>query len=313
MLELLTYQNSEGEVLVSSSKFGQAGLYVEDSELRDFSWNVLSINEKITGFNRKQIRTYNLPCKIRCISEEQGKKFKERLYRIAEKDILANRPGRLWIAGYYMYVWVTESKKESYTFTNRCADITLTLTTDKPYWIKEVTYQFRRREPGHTGYDFSTDFPFDFDTELINGTIQEADFPDADFRLKIFGPVEDPAVVINGHLYKVHYQINTGTSIIIDSLKRTLVQQDAYGNEESILFYRDTSSYIFEKINTKNSDITWDNTFDFDLTIYLQRSEPTWEMDSYVRDENGTDVSGDVYVNGEIPPTDLLSADDRLY
>jgi hypothetical protein len=313
MLELLTYQNNEGEVLISSSKFGQPGLYVEDSELRNFSWNVLSINEKITGFNRKQIKTYSLPCKIRCITEEQGRKFKERLYRIAEKDILANKAGRLWIAGYYMYCFVTESKKENYRYTQRCADITLTLTTDKPYWVKEVTYQFRKKEAGHDGYDFPLDFPMNLGTEFINGTIQEADFPDADFRIKIFGPVENPAISINNHLYKVNYQINEGNFIIIDSLKKTLVQQDAYGNEESILFYRDTSSYIFEKINTKNSDISWDNTFNFDLTIYLQRSEPTWEMDSYVRDGNGTDVSGDVYVNGEIPPTDLLSADDRYY
>lgn len=313
MLELLTYQNNEGEVLVSSSKMSQAGLFVEDSDLRNFTWNVLSVNERITGFNKKKITSYSLPCKIRCNTEEQGKKFKERLYRIAEKDVLANKPGRIWIAGYYMYCFVTESKKENWRVNQRVADITLTITTDKPYWIKEVTYQFRVREPGNEGYDFNLDLPMDLGTAFINGTIQEADFPLADFRLKIFGEVSNPEVIINGHSYKVNYTVSASSTIIIDSLKRTIVVEDAYGNQESILFYRDTDSYIFEKINTRDSDILWNNEFNFDLTIYLQRSEPTWDMTSYVRTNSGTDVSNEVWVNGEVPDQDLLNADNIYY
>ncbi len=313
MLELLTYQNNEGEVLVSSSDVSQAGIFVEDTELRNFSWNVLSVNEKITGFNRKQIKTYNLPCKIRCITDEQGQKVKERLYRIAEKDVLANKPGRIWIAGYYMWCWVTESKKDRYLVKNRVSDITLVITTDKPYWIKEYKYEYRHSVELADGLNFPFNFPHNLGFGGAHGQIITTDFRLCDFKIVIYGAVNNPEIRVGNNRYKVNYSIGIGDTIEIDSIKKTLIKSDAYGNTESILFYRDASSYIFEKIDTENTSVLWDNTFNFDIIIYDTRSEPTWDMNKYIRVNNGTDVSEDVYVNNTTQPTDLLSADDKYY
>lgn len=313
MLELLTYQNNEGEVLISSSALNEAGVFIDTTDLRDFSWKVLSINDRITGFSRKGIKEYKLPCKIRCNNADQGRKLKDRLYKICEKDILANKPGRLWVAGSYMWCWVTQSKKNNYLIDHRIADIDLVITTDKPYWVKEYKYEYRKSAETPGGLNFPFNFPHDLGYGGVYGNINATDFYKCDFKIIIYGPTENPEIHIGDNVYKVNYQIGPFDTIEIDSLKKTLVKKNSYDVEESILFYRDTNFYIFEKIDTRKTSVVWNNYFDFDVIIYDTRSEPTWEINTYIRKNEGTDTAENVYINNQTPSEDLLLADEIYY
>ena len=66
-LEQLDYVNHLGEVV----HFGKDGLYVNENDLHDFAWSVLSVNGKISGFDRR-LQTKTLPVRIACLSKAKG-------------------------------------------------------------------------------------------------------------------------------------------------------------------------------------------------------------------------------------------------
>ena len=56
------------------------------------------------------------------------------------------------------------------------------------------------------------------------------------------------------------------------------------GTRENVYKFRErgahgSGSYLFEPIKPGTDDITWDNTFDFDLTLYETRSTPPYEKE----------------------------------
>ena len=273
VLEQLKYINHLGEEI----DFGRDGMYVNENDLHNFSWSVQSTNNRISGFTRG-IQTKNVPVRIACTSKVDGIVKRNRLFEVPERDVLAMEHGRLIVNGYYCECFVTASKKARYSISEQYMAVDLTITTDRPAWVKETEIEVKAdsewRPESDTGLDFSFDFPFDFNpsTDRISYLTNES-FYDTNFRLDIHGAVLNPTVFINEHEYQVNTNVMNGQVLTIDSVAKTI-----YLDDENVFDARLRDSYIFQPISSGELSIRWDNTFDFDLYLLEERSEPRWVL-----------------------------------
>lgn len=295
MLEQLKYVNHLGETLF----FGDwEGYFVNAHELYDFSWDIIDVNNRISGFDKK-IQERSIPIRILCASKEEGIRRRNLLFEIPERDVLANQHGRLWINGYYCDCFVTASKKNFYSINGQYLDCDVTISTDNPFWVKERTISFdpseaSQIEPESPFLDHPYDYPYDFKvsvrgrSEFIN-----TGFYDSRFRLLIHGYVEDPTIYINDNMYQVNTTVDVGEVLTIDSYTQTIYLTRQNGEVVNVFDARNRDHYIFEPITAGQGLALWDMSFAFDLILYEERSEPKWATASvtddwtYYIDEHG--------------------------
>ena len=104
MLEKFKYINHLGETL----EFGKSPLFVNENDLRDFSWDVTKKNNKISGFS-KGIVSKTIPIILKAETKDEAKRMKNRLFEVFEKDVLAEKYGRIVVGDYYLKCYVVDS------------------------------------------------------------------------------------------------------------------------------------------------------------------------------------------------------------
>ena len=271
MLEQLKYKNHLNEVF----EFGKDGIFVDTNELHDYEWNVTTMGNKISAFDRG-VSKRKLPIVIICDTEEKGVAARNKLMEVVEKDVLAMKHGRIILGDYYSRCFVTKSQKKNYLNTKRWMEVTLTLTTDFPYWTKETTHSFGKAvgASGGTNLDFPFEYPFDFhfgSQELTNDN-----FVASDFRMIIFGACANPAVYVAGHLYQVNCSVASGEYLTIDSVSKKIYLTANDGTVTNVFNLRNRDSYIFEKIPSGANAVIIEGDFGIDITLMEERSEPKW-------------------------------------
>ena len=99
-----------------------------------------------------------------------------------------------------------------------------------------------------------------------------------EFLMIIFGPVADPRIVINGHPYQVYDTLLENEYMQIDSRKNTVIKYMANGTRQNLYDLRAKMESVFEPITPGNIAVNWPGSYGFDLTLYLERSEPRWKV-----------------------------------
>lgn len=295
MLENVRYVNTLGAELV----FGENGIYVNENDLRDWEWSFSTEYGKIRNFKRRA-STKTLPVQIWAESEEKGTEIKNKLHDLALVDIGAGKPGRLYVGDCYLLCYITGSKKSNYLASKRIMSLSLTISTSEEVWYQEHVLWFGKKqdtqlatvgnalvgfaEVGAEEKETESVVPYDYGyprgyesssnariTQMVNESIVPCSF-----RLEIPGHADNPEVVIGDQLHKVHYSIQAGQALVVDSRDRVVKAVTANGSEFNLFRYRDKSSDIFAAIPIGASDITWNGDFIFSLTLYKERSEPLW-------------------------------------
>jgi hypothetical protein len=272
LLDKFIYENHFGQ------RFDEDCVYLNYSDLRDYSWNYNTMNGRISGFFRS-ITGRKLPLVIVGKNGDEATEIKNRLFEIAEADVVANIPGKVYSGEYYTHGFITASAKSKYLINRRFCKIDLTLTSDDPAWYREKTQSFI---PGVIssvqggGTDYPYDYKFDFEASIAAQNLYSDSLISSAFRLRIFGVAENPSITIGGHIYSVNGSIGAGESLLIDSLRKTITLTKADGTKVNWLDKRNRDSYIFEEIPSGNNTVTWNETFGFDLTVIEKRSEPRW-------------------------------------
>ena len=277
MLEQLKYVNHLGEELI----FGDwNGLYVNINELHDFRWEQISSNERISGFERK-IQERRIPIRILCKSAAEGLELRDKLFEIPEKDILKAQYGKLWINDYYCECWITASSKTDYSIDGKYMACNLTITTDKPYWVREVSEMFWAIDSDSDSeflhLDYPHDYPFDYKAlSAQQSSVMNTGFFESKFKLIINGPAVNPTIFINDHMYQVNQTVGSDEYLTIDSNDKTILLTQIDGVNLNVFDKRNRDNYIFKMIASGIISVVWDNSFDFSLTLYDERSEPKW-------------------------------------
>ena len=127
-------------------------VFMNYSDLRDYSWSFDTINNRISHFYR-DVTQRGIPLVVYCNSDEEAVAIMNRLHELAETDIVAKIPGRIYVGDYYTMGYITASTKSNYLIRKKSCKIELTLTSDDPSWYKETNYSFM------AGGETSTDKP----------------------------------------------------------------------------------------------------------------------------------------------------------
>jgi hypothetical protein len=273
MRDNIKHVNSLGEIL----DFSSPGLHIEQNTLRDFEWKIVSKNEKIFGIS-KGIEKKTIPI---VISAEPSKanEVKNMIFEHFEKDVVRNTQGYFEINNYRLYGFVTKSTKSSYLIHKRCLRLDLEFTCDYPYWIKEERIQFlpNMQNRALNGLNFPTDFPFDFASGSSESVKWETNhYAPSDFEMIIYGPCVNPRVLINEYPYQIFTELEKNEYLILNSKDNTITKFLSNGTTANLYNSRQFSPSVFEKVPGEQLTFNWSGNFGFDLTLYLERSEPKW-------------------------------------
>ena len=255
------------------------GVYLNHKDLRNYSWSYETINNRISRFYMKTSKR-RIPLVVNCESDEEAVAVKNRLHELAEADVEAKIPGKIFVGDYYTNGYITASTKSNYLITKRLCYIELTLTSDDPAWYREQTHTFIEGEGSAIGIGGGTDYPYDYPYDYalaLKGRKIACDSAGSNaFRLLIYGEAVNPSVVIGNHIYSVNGSIGKGETLLIDSLTKTITLTTATGSKVNWFDKRGREEYIFEPIPAGQNTVSWLGTFGFDLTIIEKRSEPRW-------------------------------------
>jgi hypothetical protein len=271
MLEQLKYKNHINEVF----EFGRYGVYVNMNDLHDYEWSSVSKGSKISAFKRG-VSTRKLPVVIKCDSEEDGIRARNKLLEICEKDVLALQHGQIIIGDYYFKCFVTRSQKTDYITDKRYMSANLTLTSDYPYWVKESVKTFGTSATASEGLDYPFDFNFDYFTDVSKTVLTNPSFVSSNFKMIVYGACSNPSLIIGGHTYQVNCTVGDGEYLTIDSTTKKIFLTKNDGTTINQFNNRNKTSYIFEKIPSGDSVVIWTGDFGFDVILMEERSEPKW-------------------------------------
>ena len=95
------------------------------------------------------------------------------------------------------------------------------------------------------------------------------------------GPCVNPSVNIGGNVYNVNVSVPSGGYLVIDSrqdapLGWQVYMRNASGQASNVFDNRNPNYQILERIPGGTVDLTYPRTYGIDLTLYLERSEPSW-------------------------------------
>ena len=275
MREDFIYETHLGRRLVGRER----GIYLNANELRNYSWSYDVINNRISRFFRS-VTTRKLPLMICCSSKEEANEIRNELLELAETDIEAMLPGKIFTGEYYTTGYITASKKSDYRMHGRYCLIELSLTSVNPSWSREKTHIFGGTQDGvqqdKSGIDYPFDYKYDYSVTSTTRQIVCEGIKPNNFKLKIYGEAMNPSVIINGHVYTVNGMVKAGESLTIDSLNKTVTLTTASGTKVNWFNNRGRESYVFEPIPAGLNNILYNGSFKFDLVIIEERSEPKW-------------------------------------
>ena len=253
------------------------GVYLNYSDLRDYSWSFDTINNRISRFYR-DITSRKIPLVVYGKSGDEAVSVMNRLYELAEADVVAKIPGKIFVGDYYTTGYITGSSKSNYLIRRKYSRIDLTFTSDDPSWYREQIYPFLPSTGSgfDGGFDHPYDYPYDFAIPFNGQKIFCNSVGTSAFKMLIYGEATNPSVVINGHTYAINGTIAKGETLLIDSLTKTITLKTVSGKKINWFDNRDRESYIFEPLPSGQNAITWGGSFGFDLTVIEKRSEPKW-------------------------------------
>lgn len=202
-----------------------------------------------------------------------------RLHDVFEKDIASQIPGRLYFQGSYQTCYVIASTKTEWEDTDCMLDNEIRIIPVNPCWIREETRHFYHTSETDVseGTDFPFGFPFGFAKSNTGAEKWNIDhYTSSNFKITIYGPCVDPRILINGYPRQVFTSLEANEYLVIDSRDSTVIKHLANGTAVSAYNSRQFQPSIFEKIPSGLLGIDWSGAFGFDITLYIERSEPKW-------------------------------------
>ena len=259
---------------------------VTGGDIFDGKWDEIENEDHIQGFERK-IQDKTLDIEIKAIGAE-FRKAVDVMNVVFERDILASKPGKLWVGDSYMKCYITESSKDGWVSDIDIVSDELKIIADYPYWIREVEYPPFRKEASSEkssalGLDYEYEYEYEYSGDQSVQYLVNDHYTDSGFRLIITGPCINPAIRIGGHLYELRTTLYDDEYAVIDSSTRYTQDRSVYkvqkdGTKVDLFNARNKDSEIWQKIPPGKSTVTWNGNFRFDITLFNERGAPRWTL-----------------------------------
>lgn len=206
------------------------------------------------------------------------------LRRIADADVSSERPGRFEAAGGWSQRAYIAGFEPSNVTPNGVHGVVNAVLLDGA-WRRYDTVQFSpSTSTGAASLDLPHDLPNDIAPPPASSSVIVDSLVPAHVKLVAYGPVQTPYVVIAGNTYKVDVHVPDGGYLTVDPFsepKRVYIT-DSQGNETDCFSAASRGdgagggSYIFEKLPPGTHDVSWSNSFSFDLVVGVEEGAPPW-------------------------------------
>ena len=271
----IKYVNSNGQ----SVNLNQYPYKMLISDILDSEPDVIENNGSIIGFDNDIITQREVNIDIHRTKTTSARVSLNNLTDIFAFDVATVIPGRLYINDWYIPCYFYGRETDRWQ-TDNIISCEYKLVTDHPSWIHEESHQFFAQSSSSAtagGLDFPFDFPFDFAESKTGFEQWNIDhYASSHFNMTIYGPCKNPRVLINGYPRQVFTSLEVNEYLVIDSQDSTVIKHLANGTTVSVYNSRQFQPSIFEKIPSGLLNIDWSGTFGFDITLYIERSEPKW-------------------------------------
>lgn len=202
--------------------------------------------------------------------------------RCADTDMQNGTPGTIYVNDWFQRCFVVASEVDGVGDDFFTAKLTLVLLDG--VWRRGTTTAFVPVQ-GSANYgflDLPHDLPYDLGTTPPPQYAINPGYSGSPAKFVVYGPAVNPSVRLAGNLYKVDVTVPEGGHMDIDPLRRTVTVVAADGSTMDAFSKAHRGSgagsgeYIFERVPVGTSEISWDNSFGFDLTLYEEEGEPAW-------------------------------------
>lgn len=271
--ESLKYESPSGQTLV----LGADSVYrYGDTDLFDTSWSY-DIDSGGAARLRREARESTLTVYVDAPSEAAGIAARERLETILDEGVPYGRPGTLRCGEWYTRCLCVARRKDNWWFDGRFLEAELSLLRPSPSWTRDDIYEFRPDRSTKSGWlDFPFDFPFDYSPNRAARAIAVDSAAPSDWRIVVYGPAKRPSVTIGGNVHRVDVDVPDGSLLIADSRDWSLILRDVDGVDADAFSSRIRGSegsgeYMWEPIRPGASSIAWNESFVWDLTVFVER------------------------------------------
>lgn len=202
--------------------------------------------------------------------------------RCADTDMQKGTPGTIYVNDWFQRCFVVASEADGIGDDFLAAKLTLVLLDG--VWRRGTTTAFApvRGLADYEFLDLPHDLPYDLGvTQPLRYAVNPGYFG-SPAKFVVYGPAVNPSVRLAGNRYQVDVTVPEGGYMDIDPLRRTVTVVAADGSTMDAFSKAHRGSgagsgeYIFERVPVGTSEISWDNSFGFDLTLYEEEGEPTW-------------------------------------
>ncbi len=276
MMEIY-YKNSRGEIVY----FDRFPYYMlEGTTLFDVEREYKATGQSIQSvIFQKSLRKKELDIAVCGKSREEHDELVNQMVNVLDADVIDKVPGELHVAGYYIRCYFHASKKPARYINTKRSAVSFNVIIGKSLWIKEYRHEYvwsEKKDTGGRGYNYE----YEYDYTIGNGnvdTITNEHFAECEFVLKVCGYIMNPAITIGNHLYRVAEVVQANEILTIDTRNKSITLTKNNGVQVNTYSKRDKASFVFEPIPAGEHRIYWNGNYNFEITLYEERSEPKWK------------------------------------
>lgn len=209
----------------------------------------------------------------------------DRARRIMDADVADGTPGTLVFDGMWTQrAMVLESEPSD--ASRGFVAMTLTIALLDGCWsrLRTVPFPVRSVIEGYKYLDMGFDFPVDLGPSIPSRTVEVPVLSRPNVRLVVYGPATNPYVIVGGNRYEVDVSVPDGGRLEIDGRDKTIKTISSAGDVADCFGKgvrtggQGGGSYVFERlpVSALPINVSWDNSFGFDLCWYEEEGEPPW-------------------------------------
>lgn len=276
----IIYRNNFGEELdLSDFPF-----MFQSENIFDYSWDYTTVDTNRRGARISSIyrnsKEFSLSVAIHAPTQYEFKKALEKFFRVTERDVLANTPGKLVVNNrVYMTGFIMASSNQYWSKGIRTDLKGIKFLSPYPWWCRNKVFIYRESEEPwltYTWLDYPFDYAFDYFPTTINNNITNSFFGECEFEMKIFGPVNVPTVTVGSNTYQVNTNVLVNEILVINSRDKTVITYKPDGTRINELNNRVDG--IFNPIPPGTLEVNKGTITELDITLFEERSEPEWSL-----------------------------------
>ena len=202
------------------------------------------------------------------------------LYEGLEYDTAVGQVGKFYIGQEYMQCVFLESHKTTNRDIPNAVDIKYTVASPYPMWCHEETANFYeyQSQTNENGLNYPYNYPYNYTADLTQNYLENTNYRENDFEMVIYGPINNPSMLIGDTTYMIEAPIGSGEYAVINSRSKEAYKVGNNGVITNLFNARSRNQSIFTKIPSGKNQVIYSGAFAFSVTLFHERSEPDWTL-----------------------------------